>query len=412
MLKQYRLYRHPNGYFYHRVKVPSDIRRFHGKQIEQRSLGTRDFREALRRLPAIVVEVDRLFSDLRQQHAERLRCVPQGINATKQVATNIKRVAADFANTIESREYALRTEAFRAAHADLHGYLQTLDGSVARNPYLNDLVSSGDVLAVLDFVHRERIRQRLADTKRSWRVGDFEAYIAAARASGMGANDQAILVKAMIAAEIKLLESWHPEPKASLESTMVTMSGIDVGELKRAYAAPAAKQANLPIMSDIATECFADIGRQKRWTAKTEAARRAHIALCIEIVGDKPLDAYSQSDMRAFKQILSALPPNAHARKEFKLLTKVQIAEKAKAMGVPGLSVESIRQVMTAASMVYGWANAHYDRNLPNIVHALMPLPSAGGDKNGKRHSLSIGDLQRLFRQPVFTGVKSDVEWS
>jgi integrase len=192
---------------------------------------------------------------------------------------------------------------------------------------------------------------------------------------------------------------------------MEMANSADLTERKSVHASATAGQSDLPSLTKIAEECFADIGREKKWTEKTEAARRAHISLCVEIIGDKPLNAYTQHDMRFLKQTLSALPPNAHARKEFRLLTKVKIAEKAKAMGVPGLSVESIRQIMTAASMVYGWASAHYDKNLPNIVHQLMPLPSSGGDKNGKRHVLTIGDLQKLFEQPVFTGVKSDTEW-
>ncbi|WP_069061202.1 DUF6538 domain-containing protein [Sinorhizobium sp. RAC02] len=93
MANQYRLYQHPNGYFYHRVKVPSDIHLIYGKRIEQRSLGTRDFREALRRLPAIVVEVDRLFSALRLEHAERLIGDAGDAGETKPVAINLKRVA-------------------------------------------------------------------------------------------------------------------------------------------------------------------------------------------------------------------------------------------------------------------------------------------------------------------------------
>lgn len=413
MLKHYRLYRHPNGYFYHRVKVPSDIRRFHGKQIEQRSLGTRDFREALRRLPAIVVEVDRLFSALRLEHAERLTPDAEDAGETKPVAINIKRVAAAYARAIEAEEFARRAVAFKTAHANLHGYLRTLDDGIAGSHYLNDLAASGNVLAVLDLTHRERVEQRLAIVRRSWRIGDFESYIAAAsdHAPELASQDQAVLIKAMIAAEIKVLESWQTDSETPCNpDTVKTMSAVASGH-GSVCDTPTPKQADVPFMSEIAEECFADIGREKKWTAKTEAARRAHIALCIEIIGDKPLNTYTQTDMRLLKQTLSALPPNVHARKEFRLLSKVQSAEKAKAMELPGLSVESIRQIMTAASMVYGWASAHYDRTLLNIVHPLMPLLSAGGDKNGKRHSLSIDDLQRLFRQPVFTGVKSDVEW-
>lgn len=333
--------------------------------------------------------------------------------ANERIAAKIKRVAMEFARSIDADEFALRADAFRSAHADLQGYIRALDVCVFQDQFFIDLVAAGDVIAVLDFVHRMRVQRRLATVKRALIIGDFERYFAVAcdHAIDLEAQDGLTLVRAMIAAEVKVLESWQFAPGTPPHPDMETANSAGLSERKSVHAAIPARQPDLPCMSTIAKECFADIGREKKWTAKTEAARRAHIALCVEIIGDKALNAYTQSDMRFLKQTLSALPPNAHARKEFRLLSKVQIAEKAKAIGMPGLSVESIRQIMTAASMVYGWASAHYDMSLPNIVHQLMPLPSSGGDKNGKRHGLSIGDLQKLFDQPVFTGVKSDAEW-
>jgi len=412
MASQYRLYRHPNGYFYHRVKVPCDVRRFYGKQIEQQSLGTRDLREALRRLPSAIVEVDRRFSEFRLENTEGPARGTVGEGLRRSTSAIIKRVAAEYGSLADAEELRLRADAFKAGHADLHRYLSTLGDTITRGECLHDLIATGDVLAILGIVNRERVERRLAIVKRSWRVGDLECYIAFAadRAPELVATDQAALIKALIAAEICVLEAWQSEVALEPPNTLMASRAV-TGKFGQAHTLPPAKQSDLPIMSKISAECFADVGRQKKWTDKTEAARRAHIALCIDIIGDKPLDSYTQSDMRFLKETLSALPPNTHTRKEFRLLSKVEIAQNARATGVPGLSVESIRQIMTAASMVYGWASAHYDMSLPNIVHQLMPLPSSGGDKSEKRHVLSIGDLQRLFEQPVFTGAKSDAEW-
>lgn len=417
MVNQYRLHRRKSGYFYHRVKVPADIRNLYGKQIEQRSLGTRDLREAVRRLPAAIVEVDRVFAALRREHAERLK--GGAVTATtgalsKPVRVDIKRVVSEFAKEIEAEEFAVRAGAFKVAHANLQAYLHSLDTYDAHRPGLDHLAAEGNVLAILDFVHRQRTKQRLAAVRLARAVGDFATYDAAASrlAPCISAPDRAALIKTMLVAERNTLEGWLDEPEPFPHPRVLNVAE-PVAEAAVAVAAAVAepKRVGLPLMSKIARECFADVGKEKKWTAKTEITRDTQIRQFVEIVGDKPLNAYTQNDMRFLKQTLSALPPNARVKKEFEKLSKVEIAERARVMGMAGLSVESIRQVMTAASIVFEWATAHYDASLPNIVHPLIPSPSAGGDKRTKRQSLDIADLRKLFRLPVFIGVKSESEW-
>ncbi|MDI7920702.1 site-specific integrase [Ferirhizobium litorale] len=263
MSNQYRLYSHPNGYFYHRVKVPADIRHLYGKQIEQRSLRTRDYRDALRRLPAVIVEVDRAFALFRARYADEM------------VAGN---------------------------RDSLHGVLR-------------------------------------------------------------------------------------PPRK----------------DIKRA--------ADLPKLSVISDECFKAIGRVKKWSAKTEVARRTHIKQVIEICGDKPLNRYTQSDIRLLKETLFSIPPQSHGKSEFKGLPKAQIAAEARKQDMQGLSVESVRQVLTAANIVFGWARAEYDIGLQNIVQPMIPRPSVGGSRNSKRQGFTSSELQKLFRSPVFVGVESEAAW-
>ncbi|MBD9373453.1 site-specific integrase [Rhizobium sp. ARZ01] len=415
---QYRLYLHSNGYFYHRVKVPADIRQLYGRQIAQRSLGTRDLREAVRRLPAIIVEVDGVFATLRREHAERLKNGAMTAMAgagSKPSRIDVKRVASEFAKDVEAEEFAVRTGAFKAAHADLRAYLHGLDTCDVDRPHLDRLAAEGDVLAILDIVHRQRTKQRLAAIRLARAVGNFASYDATASrlAPDISAPDRAALIKVMIAAEMKALEAWQQEP-APIPSPNTLKVAEPAVEPSMAVA-PAVAHGfgvnGLPLMSNIAKECFADVGKEKGWTAKTEIARYAQIRQFVEIIGDKPLNAYSQSDMRFLKQTLSALPPNARVKREFENLNKVEIAKRARSMGMPGLSVESVRQIMTAASIVYEWAIAHYDASLSNVVQPLIPPPSAGGDKRSKRLNLNIADLRRLFQQPVFTGVKCENEW-
>jgi integrase len=309
MSNQYRLYLHPNGYFYHRVKVPADIRRLYGKQIEQNSLQTRDFRSAVRRLPAVIVAVDQAFARFRREHAESIGVLMSG-EATGVIPamprTVIKRVVSRYGKQAEA--------------------------------------SKGE-------------REHSADTRLHYLAG-----------ASMGAA-------------------------VSVQAKAVLVPG------------------DLPLMSVISSECYTVLAKEKNWRAKTENARHSQMKQFIRICGDKPINRYTQNDIRLLKAILYALPPQSHGKTEFRGLSKLQIAEKAKDLGMSGLSAESVRQVMTAVNLVFGWARAEHDITLLNIVQPMIPPPSSGGSRKGKREAFNADELQQLFNSPVFTGVESRDKW-
>ena len=265
MAHNYRLFQRKNGYFYHRVKVPADIRALYGKEIEQVSLGTCDLRAARKLLPGVMLAVDQRFIDFREQHKDRLDHI-------------------------------------------------RFEGATVP-PKLPPL------------------RQQSAMDKR---------------------------------------------PKASV----------------------------------LGGECFAELKREKAWSEKTDTIRKTQLRLFIEICGDKPLADYTQADIRQFKRTLSALPPGAHSKKMFANLSKREIAGKAREQGLPGLSLESVRQNMTTVSILFGWARANHQATLVNIVQPMIPPPPNGLEKRNNRDAFSIEDLKHLFALPLFHGVKSVQEWN
>lgn len=417
MVAQYRLHQRKNGYFYHRVKVPVDIRRSYGKEIEQVSLSTRDHREAVRRLPAVIVETDRRFSRFRDEYAAEIGSLNMdGITEKAPVPprVNIKRVADLYAKEVEAQEVSIRAEAFKAATSDLRSFIRSHDVPSQHEEYMDHLEQEGDPLPVLGFIHRLRLDKRIASVKRSRSVGDFEAYFAAVdrHAPHSSSVDRSSLIKAMIDAELRALEAWQEEPEL-VAHPQSSSRRIANEEPTRHSSSPKAIDAepDLPLMSVIARECYAEVGKEKNWSAKTEAARHTQIKQFLEICGDKPLNQYTQQDIRDLKVTLRSLPPQSHGKKQFKGMTKAQIAEKARELGMEGLSTESVRQIMTSVSMVFGWARTERRTSLVNIVQPMIPLPSTGGSKRDKRHGFTSEDLQKLFSAPVFTGVKSEVDW-
>lgn len=418
MGSQYRLYRRKSGFYYHRVKVPADIRQLYGKQIEQQSLETRDFREAVRRLPAVIVRMDRVFSRFREANAEAIGTLQMEAASHAVARIDVRRLALEYGKRAEAEEFARRALAFKAASENFRAYRASLSLPECYDDFLDHWDGQGDVAPVLGLVHRLYIEERLSAFRKARATGNFERWELVADDVAPKADlvQRVALIKALMDAEMKVLEDWHEQPDfvehPQMQATAYDVAKPSVPEtplVSVQHVEPA--RPALPTMSKLYRECFAAIGKEKRWSAKTDLARHSQIKLFLEICGDKPLNEYTQADIRRFKQVLIDLPANSHSKGDFKKLSKVEAANKAKKMGVSGLSVESIRQNMTAVSMVYGWTRANYDLALQNYIVPLIPPPQSAGDRRDRRQTLDISDLKRLFRQPVFTGVKSDVDW-
>jgi integrase len=404
MSNHYRLFRHSNGYYYHRVKVPSDIRHLYGKEIEQRSLQTRDYRDAVRRLPAVVVEVNETFAQFRTDHRDVL--VSLALNSSpgarsKPVRYGFKWIVDDFAAAVEAGEIERRSAAFQAASDDLNSYLQQNQFPIGYLAFIDECRKQNDVASILSLINRLHVTNRIASIKNARAIGAFYHWdtIAERQLRGLTTVRRSMLVKALMDAELKVLQEW---------------SGELPGELVSRTAEPfISKPASndLPLMSIISDECFKSVAREKKWSAKTDSARRSQIRQFIDICGDRPLNRYVQNDIRHLKTTLFAMPPQSHGRKELKGLSKVQIAEQAKKLGLSGLSSESVRQIMTAANIVFGWSRTEYDHTLQNIVQPMIPPPSSGGSKKDKRDGFTSEELKKLFESPVFTGVKAEKAW-
>jgi len=393
MADRYRLYRHPNGIYYHRVKVPADIRSVYGKQIEQRSLRTRDLRAALRLLSAVIVEVDHAFALIRAKHFNQLADPISGPRQHPTIPVDSEmmlRARDGFRSLLQSREddeRALALEAF---------------GSVG--------AQREEIIDLLFVEHRRRLEHRLASIERSYAVRDLSRWQQAYNDFDLADADPTTAIRMLYDCELTMITNWLREFSGPCSRVSLRQSSSDVRSSEALEAT--SMEANLPLLSVIALECFESLAKSKAWSAKTQSARANQIKQVVAICGDKPLNQYVQSDIRLLKSTLFALPPQAHGRSALKGLSKLEIAARAKIDGASkGLSVESVRQVMTAINLVFGWARAECDINLKNIVQPMIPKLRSNGDRRDKRHGFSIPELQKLFHSPVFTGVKSEREW-
>jgi len=159
MADRYRLHLHPNGIYYHRVKVPADIRAFYGKQIEQRSLRTRDLRTALRLLSAVIVEVDHAFALIRATHFNQLADASSGRRQNPTIPASSEmmlRAGDEFRSLLQSREddeRALALETFGSARAQRE-----------------------EIIDALFVEHRQRLEHRLVSIERAYAVRDLSRW--------------------------------------------------------------------------------------------------------------------------------------------------------------------------------------------------------------------------------------------
>ena len=81
-------------------------------------------------------------------------------------------------------------------------------------------------------------------------------------------------------------------------------------------------------MSHLVEKYLDDTGRQREWPNKTVLRKRSELREFLEIVGDKPTNAYRQVDGVKFKDVQLALPIYRQ-KPPFKGLTLVETAKKA-----------------------------------------------------------------------------------
>ncbi len=145
------------------------------------------------------------------------------------------------------------------------------------------------------------------------------------------------------------------------------------------------------------------------WSPRRTATCKATLALFLEIVGDKPISAYTKADARDFKSVLSDLPPNKSKLRETRNLVAREAAKRSRELGLSRMSVVNINKQIMIISGLFGWLGAHFDSVTSNpLAKATIATRASIRDE---RDPFTPDELDAIFHAPVFTGCELELHW-
>ncbi|GMO30509.1 integrase [Bradyrhizobium ottawaense] len=343
-----RLHKRKNTY-YLRASYPADLLHlFKGKE-RWKSLGTSDYREAVRRVRAASSAFD--------AEMDRLRSTDVGppANLSQQEIVRLCGKAYEFA----IRQWGARPggpviyEKFidKMARTESPTELEAEIG-----PHLAELLSRSSTVGKIDEDTRARFLPALRDT-----IRDAATTLLRRANNDYGSDD--------------LVQRFG-------EALKKPAGGVSLRQLMDDYLAdPSVTRGE-----------------------KTLLSYRIVFDAIEELMGpDKLVRDVNRADCKRVRSLLQTIPKNA--RKVYPGKSLQEAARLAKIDGKPLMSVGTINSYLINLSSLFNWAvkEEHADRNPAADLQLADPVK----DKN-KRKPVPLGDLPKLFQMPLYTGCVDD----
>src|SRR5262249_5878745 len=159
--------------------------------------------------------------------------------------------------------------------------------------------------------------------------------------------------------EIKALEDLTAGDESQFEGT-VERQATDAPGLPSALPAQHAKPGQA--MSVLVEQYLDETARERGWPPKTGLRKRGELREFTEIVGDKPVNGYTQEDGVKFKNVQMALPANRQV-KPFKGQPLVEISRRVQELRSRGDKVDllntiTINDKIGTIGLFFAWAKS------------------------------------------------------
>lgn len=438
--------------YYHRCKVPADIAETYGRREVTYSLKTRDLAEAVRRVKVAAVETMKAFDDhrrtIREAAAREATAEARDpfIAAGEALAAN-----DDGEERAELVAYSTLSRSELNLFAELHRSIRLEDDEDARfggfkavrpGPGSDMLLFTADDKRLAGkkahatdyalaeskaraFLTASVMRRKLARGEYGGVEGFAEDCLAAA---GITLDKESrawrSLLRLVQVAEVQAMadiqarnEGKEPEHRGSDEILAEIAASLVPKPTEpnpsvsatSPHPTPAAPVSAAPMLSVVRDQWLAEAAT-RNLADKTGDARRIMVDLFLELVGDRPIDAYAKADARAFKDVLSALPPNRSKMKVLRNLSLEAAAKKAKAAGLPPMSITNVNKHLGCLYGLFAWARKHYDEVEKNPFEGMQVEKRTNA--RDERDPFSLDDLKRMFAAPIYRGCVSERHWS
>lgn len=305
-----------------------EIRTRIGGKIATRTLGTRDYDIALRRLPQV-------YEELLHDHEAKPGNVSLivGQPSTDRVAEVVPAIPLlTIEEACESyRTYLLDCERqFRTENAQARS-LEPVALAADYTTRLRRVLREAEAKAIVyDFEHQEWWLTYLSNKG----IGEVEDH----------ANALMALARARVSAYRAILQS----------DRLLDIAIVEPPKPAQVEPTPA-----VPLLSALLEAYLRERGASL--TEQVAAAHRAVVNDLITVVGDKRIDTYGRDDVRAFKDVVLHLPPNWMKRRELRDQTMVAAVQTAKVLDLPRQAPKTIQMKQAMLRMVFNYGAENYD---------------------------------------------------
>ena len=422
--------------YYFQIRVPADIVATYGRRFERRSLRTTSMREAAAKLAFEHERAQRQFDDHREKVDASFAQLGDAtrVDATlpvrsHHVSIDIPAIARRYAEDVIDREFADRENYLAelerrmredgSARALFIGEVVPLPRSDRLDEILNDdEIEPESALAV---ILRIGLQQRLKELRRALTIGKLSHVVAIVEREAVGAEERVkrLLARALMTSEIDALEkllsdATHVDFQTSISPRHAAFPNAEEAD-RHAETKPADSKNLSPansgalLLSSIAESWMEEKARTHAWREKTRHERIAGVRSFIEVCGDRSVDSYRKADARSFKEVLFAIPPNAHKKSAYRGKSLRQIATDAAKKGDSRPTAKNVGLKMDAVASLFIWARQNFDEVTFNPFEGLKPKIDTAPRE--ERDPFTPDELQVIFKMPPFTGARSEREW-
>jgi len=160
-----------------------------------------------------------------------------------------------------------------------------------------------------------------------------------------------------------------------------------------------------PTLSEVLPNFLDYAQKDKGWRGQTLAQNKTTYRMFEECCGDKPVAAYTKTDLTKFYDLLRALPQLYSKSKEWADLTLEQITEQTKGQDIPRLTMTTVKRHFSALGVFFAHLKRRGEYAGENPAYG-FEFPTKGRARH--RRDMWEGEpLARLFASPVWTGCLS-----
>lgn len=383
------------GVYYAQIAVPVDLQSIIGAKMKERSLRTKDHREAKRRMIPVIAEWKRMFDEL----------------SARRVLTDADKAHATWQHYTEALELYEQTRQTMPSEADIDAAMEAAIERVQR-----EKIDIRDRLAVLDTsldVMALKDRRKFDENSRRVKLAEMRKHLATGEAALIEdeledyiqrnkliidplSPERGDLARRMMRAEIEGLERTLERDKGDYSGTPKDpIVKLATGKT-RETAAP----------GEGIMEVFAIYERENpnNIKADTLAQARRDIGTFVDYVGStRPVHRIDKKAVREWKALLMKYPVKATETKAFEGMKMAQIVKHNEMIGKPTISTNTVNRYLSGLGAFCGWLVAHGYLDSNPVTDMFLAKK-----KDKVVFPFKVDQMNALFKSPFFTGCQGD----